>query len=118
MACPLLLLAGMNEADQQPSEMRGDRVNFRIRDVFLPTSEELLAMLHGDDRLQGRVVDLTRDQKGQLFAVVEVAGVPQPIVVASCSVSRSISAACPANAVRPTASTVKKRAVTIRRSCE
>jgi hypothetical protein len=57
-------------------------VHFRIRDVYYPDPQKVLAELHGDDLLQGRVVDVT-DNRGSegTFAVVKVEGIETPIVV-------------------------------------
>ncbi len=57
-------------------------VHFRIRDVFYPESGKVLTDLHGDDLLQGRVIDLSDDGTARAaFAVVEVDGLAQPVIV-------------------------------------
>jgi hypothetical protein len=57
-------------------------VHFRICDVYYPEVEKVLSELHGNDLLQGRVIDIS-DAGGasQAFVVVEVEGVSQPIVI-------------------------------------
>ena len=62
--------------------MRNRWVNFKIRDVYVPDPAQILMELHGDDLLQGRIIDASDSgfQKN-VFAVVEVEGLAQPIVV-------------------------------------
>ena len=63
-------------------ELRDRWVHFKIRDVYIPDPEKLLVELYGDDLLQGKVVDLSDSGSRQgAFAVVEVEGVEQPVVV-------------------------------------
>jgi hypothetical protein len=57
-------------------------VDFYIKDVYVPPPAQILAELHGDDLLHGRVVDLSdRGAERGAFAVVEVSGLGQPVVV-------------------------------------
>lgn len=62
--------------------MRNRWVHFRIRDVYYPEAMQVLDQLHGNDLLQGRVVDMSDsgDRDGT-FAVVEVEGIEHPVVV-------------------------------------
>lgn len=63
-------------------ELKNRWVNFRIRDVFIPDPQKLLIDLYGDDLLQGRVMDLSDSgRQEEVFAVVEVEGVNQPVIV-------------------------------------
>lgn len=63
-------------------ELRNRWVNFRIRDVFIPDPQKLLIDLYGNDLLQGRVMDLSDSgRQEEVFAVVEVEGVNQPVIV-------------------------------------
>ena len=57
-------------------------VHFHISDVYVPEPAQLLALLHGQDLLEGRIVELSDSGiQAQAFAVVEVAGISQPVVV-------------------------------------
>ncbi len=58
-------------------------VHFRVCDVYHPEPAALLEELHGEDLLQGRVVDLT-DWGGHegAYAVIEVEGIVEPVIVA------------------------------------
>ena len=62
--------------------LRNRWVHFRIQDVYYPDAEKVLKDLHGNDLLQGRVVELT-DNGGQdgAFAVVKVESIPAPVVI-------------------------------------
>jgi hypothetical protein len=57
-------------------------VNFRVSDAYMPDPREILSELHSDDVLQGRVLDLSDSGLNAcVYAVVEVEGVSQQIVV-------------------------------------
>ena len=62
--------------------VRNQWVHFRIRDVYYPDPNEILRRLHGEDLLRGRVIDLSDSgDASSACAVVEVAGLEQPVVV-------------------------------------
>ena len=69
--------------------MRDSWVNFRICDAYVPEPVQILMELHGKDQLQGKVIDVSDagDQE-EAFAVVEVEGLSQPIVVATKHIKR------------------------------
>ena len=57
-------------------------VHFRIRDVYYPDVPKVLIELHGEDLLQGRVVDLSdQGAASNAFAVIDVEGLAQPVVI-------------------------------------
>lgn len=57
-------------------------VHFKIRDVYIPDPRELSVALHGDDLLQGKVIDLSDNGMQELaYAVIEVEGIDQPVIV-------------------------------------
>jgi hypothetical protein len=60
----------------------GRLVRFRIRDVHVPEPAELLARLHENDMLEGRVADFSDSgEKTAAFAVVEIPEFEQPVVI-------------------------------------
>lgn len=62
--------------------MQDHWVHFKINDVYLPDPVEILRSLHGQDLLQGKVVDVSDSgMEPEAFAVVEVEGLGQPVVV-------------------------------------
>jgi hypothetical protein len=63
-------------------DLKNQRVQFRICDVYHPDPAHVLTKLHGDDLLTGKVIDVSDSgiQK-EVFAVVEVNGIEEPIVV-------------------------------------
>jgi len=75
--------ANRRQADHQNLQNVRDRwVNFKIRDVYVPDPAEILMKLHGDDMLQGKVIDSSYSGLQQdAFVVVEVEGLAQPVVV-------------------------------------
>jgi len=75
--------ANRRQADHQNLQNVLDRwVNFKIRDVYVPDPAEILMKLHGDDMLQGKVIDSSDSGLQQdAFVVVEVEGLAQPVVV-------------------------------------
>jgi hypothetical protein len=57
-------------------------VNFKIKDVRVPEPVEILMKLHGDDLLQGRIIQLSDSGfEQEAFAAIEVEGLAQPVVV-------------------------------------
>lgn len=63
-------------------ELRNRWVHFRISDVYLPDPRQLLVELHGNDVLEGRVIDLSDSGlETEAFAVVEVIGLGQRVIV-------------------------------------
>lgn len=64
--------------------LKGRHVQFRLRDVHLPDPAVVLEQLHGDDVLQGEVVDSTeRVIDGGVFLVIQVDGLLQPVLLAA-----------------------------------
>ena len=62
--------------------VRNRWVNFRISDVYVPDPSQILRELHGRDLLQGKIIDVSDSGAPQeAFAVVEVEGLAQPVVV-------------------------------------
>jgi hypothetical protein len=58
-------------------------VQFRINDVHVPEPEKILMELHGRDVLQGKIIDVSDSgSQEEAFAVVEVEGLSQPVIVA------------------------------------
>lgn len=63
-------------------DLRDRYVHFKICDIYLPEPQEVLRELHGDDILQGRVIDLSDSgDKKEAFAVIKVAGLERLMVV-------------------------------------
>jgi hypothetical protein len=63
-------------------DLKGEVVQFKIRDVYHPDPVEVLADLYGDDLLMGKVVDLSDSgMQKDAFAVVEVEGIAELIIV-------------------------------------
>jgi hypothetical protein len=63
-------------------DVRNRWVNFRISDVYIPDPGQILTELHGKDLLQGKIIDVSDSGTQQeAFAVVEVEGLKQPVVV-------------------------------------
>ena len=58
-------------------------VQFRIDDAYVPEPAQILMELHGKDMLQGKLIDVSDSgRQDEAFAVVEVEGLSQPVVVA------------------------------------
>lgn len=57
-------------------------INFRVTDAYMPDPREILSELHGDDVLQGRVLDLSDSGTDRCaYVIVEVEGVSHHVVV-------------------------------------
>ncbi len=63
-------------------ELRNRWVHFRIRDVCIPDPQKLLIELHGNDLLQGKVIDLSDSEtQKEAFVIVEVEGITQLVII-------------------------------------
>jgi hypothetical protein len=63
-------------------DLKDQRVQFKIRDVYHPDPIQVLLDLHGDDLLMGKVVALSDSgMHKDAFVVVEVQGIEELIIV-------------------------------------
>ena len=54
-------------------DLKNHTVNFRICDVYHPECTQVLFKLHGNDVLQGRVIETTEDSfSHELYVIVEL----------------------------------------------
>jgi hypothetical protein len=63
-------------------DLKNHTVNFRICDIFYPDCQQILFQLHGNDVLQGRVVDLS--ESGLVdgsFVEIDVEGLAEKVIV-------------------------------------
>lgn len=63
-------------------DLKDHMVNFRICDIFYPDCQQILFQLHGNDVLQGRVVDLS--ESGLVdgsFVEIDVEGLAEKVIV-------------------------------------
>lgn len=66
----------------KPVDLRNRQVQFRVTDIHIPNPLTVLAELHGNDTLNGRVIEMSHTgTEGQDFAVVEVQGLRPRLVV-------------------------------------
>jgi hypothetical protein len=62
--------------------VRNSWVTFRICDAYVPEPAQILMELHGEDQLEGKVIDVSDASfQEEAYAVVEVEGLSQPVVV-------------------------------------
>ena len=62
--------------------MRNRWVHFKIGDVYYPEAAKILRELHGEDILQGKVLDESDSGKEEgAFVVIEVEGLSEPVIV-------------------------------------
>jgi hypothetical protein len=63
-------------------DLRNQFVRFKISDIYLPDPLIILNKLHGEDTLEGRVVDISDSgTRPEEFAVIEVPDLDQMIIV-------------------------------------
>lgn len=63
-------------------DLRNQFVRFRISDIYLPDPLVILNQLHGEDVLEGRVVDISDSgTRPEQFAVIEVPELDQMLIV-------------------------------------
>ena len=75
--------------DAHPRSLKGRHVHFYVKDAYVPEPAQILAQLHGQDLLQGWIVDVSDNNvKQEDFVVVEVEGLSQPVVVAASKLTQ------------------------------
>jgi hypothetical protein len=62
-------------------ELQHRWVHFKICDVHIPEPARVLRDLYGENLLQGRVMEVSKSG-GETFAVVDVEGIPTPVIIA------------------------------------
>jgi hypothetical protein len=60
--------------------LRGQSVEFAVRDIAYPEPGAVLMRLHGDELLRGQVIDVSQGPS-EMHLVVKVTGLEQPVVV-------------------------------------
>ena len=76
------------------------RVHFKIRDVYHPDPMKIMADLHGNDLLTGKIIDLSDSgMQKNAFAVIEVEEIQELLVV---PIERILGAIEDENASEPT----------------
>ena len=67
--------------------LRHRLVHFRIQDTYLPEPPRLALELHGEDLLQGVVIDVSDGGAlEEAYVVVRIDGVREPIVVPTAAI--------------------------------
>jgi hypothetical protein len=62
--------------------LKGQRVQFAVRDIYFPGPESVLKELHGEDLIVGDVLDVSDNGlEKNAFVVVKVERLEQPVVV-------------------------------------
>jgi hypothetical protein len=63
-------------------DLKNHTVNFRICDIFYPDCQQILFQLHGNDVLQGRVVDLSESGTVEgSFVEIKVDDLAEQVIV-------------------------------------
>jgi hypothetical protein len=63
-------------------DLKNHTVNFRICDIFYPDCQQILFQLHGNDVLQGQVVDLSESGVvDRSFVEIHVEGLAEHLIV-------------------------------------
>jgi hypothetical protein len=74
----------------------GARVRFRACDVHLPGVHQVLFDLHGNDTIEGTLVQLSIDGgRGTTFAAIDVDGLPYYCIVAQADVRDALDEGLP-----------------------
>jgi len=63
-------------------ELLNRHVQFRVSDIYLPDPQTVMNELYGQSVLEGRVLNITENDGGAKFAVVEVSELQNPVVIA------------------------------------
>ena len=63
-------------------DLKDHTVNFRICDIFYPDCQQILFQLHGNDVLQGRVIDLSESGLVEgSFVEIDVEDLAEKVIV-------------------------------------
>jgi len=63
-------------------DLKDHMVNFRICDIFYPDCQQILFQLHGNDVLQGRVIDLSESGLVEgSFVEIDVEDLAEKVIV-------------------------------------
>lgn len=63
-------------------DLKNHTVNFRICDIFYPDCQQILFQLHGNDVLEGQVVDLSESGAvDSSFVEVQVEGLAEHLII-------------------------------------
>jgi hypothetical protein len=63
-------------------ELLNQQVQFRVRDIYLPDPQTVMNELYGESVLEGRVLEITENDEGARFAVVDVSRLHKPVLIA------------------------------------
>jgi hypothetical protein len=71
----------MTGVTQKPN-VANPLVSFPLLDAYVPSPHEILQALHGEEILQGRIIDYSDGGTGgTTYAVVAVEGLLQPVII-------------------------------------
>jgi hypothetical protein len=71
-----------NKRNGHSADLKEQHVRFHIADAYVPSPSQILAELHGQDFLHGRIIGLCdHGIERNTFAVVEVESIGQQVVV-------------------------------------
>jgi hypothetical protein len=66
------------------------QVQFRIRDIYYPDPRDIITRLFSDSLLEGRVLDITDNGEGKRYAIVEVMGLKETVLIAVDRITRIV----------------------------
>ena len=63
-------------------DLKNHTVNFRICDIFYPDCQQILFQLHGNDVLNGQVIDLSESGVAEgSFVEIQIEGLVERVIV-------------------------------------
>jgi hypothetical protein len=77
-----MLREAANQKGARHVNLRHRIVNFQLQDIFFPDPAEVVLELHGGQRIEGEVIDLSDSgAQKEAFAVIRVERMSQPVLV-------------------------------------
>jgi hypothetical protein len=81
-ALALALLSQLLAVAKAPSvELLNQQVQFRVCDIYFPDPQIVMKELYGESVLEGRVLEITENDGGARFALVEVSKLHTPVLI-------------------------------------
>jgi hypothetical protein len=60
----------------------GQKVSFRVCDIYHPRAVTVMELLFADKTIEGELIQIADNDRGEAFALVRVEGLADPVLIA------------------------------------